>query len=456
MKYTKRSIAIFVTAAAVLSAASCGSAPAATTTTAAPVTAAADTVPDDTAAQDTKAPADTAAPETTAAVTEAEKVIPEDSEYVIENGITERMKALTHLVDGSRARLAKVFRKAQAGEPITIAYLGGSITQGSSAASPDTAYAGLTTDWFRKTFPDSKITAVNAGIGATGSYIGVYRTDRDVLSASPDLVFIDFSVNDTTEHTDRNIASYDGVIRKIWSADCAPAIVTIAMTMEDGTSFQKYHSEVCKAYGIPMISYHDAILDVIKNGHIKWTDISDDNIHPNSVGHVVLTEMITAWLQDALDNIDTLEKEPESDISTVYASDKYSTAYLVVPNDPANTGSTGWDIKAEDNFGNFGGYWRALSKDGTFTGVEPLKFEVEAKSVGVFFGKMTANGGSFDVVVDGEVAKTINSDFPGGWGNYVEAEEVIDFDECGKHTVEIVPHTGEKAVVMISALALTK
>ena len=277
-----------------------------------------------------------------------------------------------------------------------------------------------------------------------------------MLSASPDLVFIDFSVNDTTEHTDRNIASYDGVIRKIWSADCAPAIVTIAMTMEDGTSFQKYHSEVCKAYGIPMISYHDAILDVIKNGHIKWTDISDDNIHPNAVGHVVLTEMITAWLQDALDNIDTLENEPESDISAVYASDKYSTAYMVVPGDAANTGNTGWDVKAEDNFGNFGGYWRALSKDGTFEGVEPLKFEVDAKSVGVFFGKMTTNGGTFDVVVDGEVAKTINSDFPGGWGNYVEAEEVIDFDECGSHTVEIVPHTGEKSVVMISALALTK
>ena len=44
---------------------------------------------------------------------------------------------------------------------------------------------------------------------------------------------------------------------------------------------KKYHSEICRAYDIPMISYHDAILDVINNGHIKWTDISNDNIHPS-------------------------------------------------------------------------------------------------------------------------------------------------------------------------------
>ena len=60
-----------------------------------------------------------------------------------------------------------------------------------------------------------------------------------------------------------------------------------------------------------------------------------------------------------------------------------------------------------------------------------------------------------NVVVDGQVAKTINSDFTGGWGNYVEAEEVISFPETGKHTVEIVPHTGEKALINISAIAVS-
>ncbi len=448
----KKLTLILITAALLVSAASCGNNSPAASSGAATTTAAASAAAGTSAAGTTAAVTD-AAPETTTAA-KAEKTIPADSEYVIENGITDRMKALSVLNEGNRARLAKAMKKALNGEPLTVAYFGGSITQGSSAGN-DLCYARLTTNWFEKTFPDSKITYVNAGIGATGSYIGVYRADRDVTCHDPDIVFVDFSVNDTTEHTQRNTDSYDGVMRKLWFSDSKPAIVTIAMTMEDGTSFQKYHSQVTEAYDIPMISYHDAILDVIDNGHIVWDDISDDNIHPNVPGHAVLTEMITSYLQSVLDDIGNIDTEAESDLSVPFSSDKYSTASLVVPGSPENTNSTGWDVKQE-NFGNFGDCWRIMSKDGNFDGIEPLAFEVEAKSIGVFYGKMTAKGGTFDVYVDSKLIKTINSDFKGGWGNYVEAEEIIDFDECGKHFVDIVPHTGEKSVFTISALAITK
>lgn len=419
---------------------------------------------------DNPAPADTTAQtaasesaQTTAeapavTTTKEEKVIPEDSDFSVTDGvpdpITDRMKALSVLNEGNKARLAKAMTKAKNGEPITVAYLGGSITQGSSAGN-DLCYARLTTNWFEKTFPESKITYVNAGIGATGSYIGVYRADRDVTSKDPDIVFVDFSVNDTTEHTERNKASYDGVIRKLWFSESAPAIVTIAMTMDNGTSFQQYHSEICEAYDIPMISYHDAILDVIKKGHIAWADISDDNIHPNVPGHAVLTDMITSYLQSVLDDLDNIDTTVESDLSAPFISDKYATAGLVLPGSAEITNSTGWDLKS-DNFGNFGDDLRVLSRDGSFEGMEPLTFEVEAKSIGVFYGKMTKNAGVFDVEVDGNVVKTIDTDFTGGWGNYLEAEEIIDYAECGHHTVRIIPHVGQKGVVIISALAVTK
>ncbi len=377
--------------------------------------------------------------------------IPEDSEYVIENGVTDRMVALSTYIKGNQARIAKFVKKAQAGEKVTVAYLGGSITQGSSAG--DTlCYARLTTDWLIKTFPDAEIEYVRAGIGATGSYIGVHRAERDVVSKNPDLVFIDFTVNDTHANTQRDKESYEGLIKKLWESESAPAVVTIAMTQEDGTSFQEYHSDVCAAYNIPMISYREAILDVIDNGHIIWDDISDDNIHPNVPGHAVLTELITAYLQDVIDNVDSIDTENESDLSA--ANDKYEKAAILTPENSTPAVSTGWDYESTI-FGNFGGRWIARSTDGTFEGIEPLKFEVEAKNIGVFYAKLTTMGGTFDVVVDGQVAKTIDSRFPGGWGNYVEAEEVICFPETGKHTVEIVPHTGEKSMVSISAIAIS-
>lgn len=438
----KKILSVLCAAAVLLSVSGCGgTAEATTTTTTTP--AAGQTAPADSENE----------PASTPAQTEEEIEVPEDMEYVIESGITERMKALSTYVKGNQARLAKVFRKAKNGEEITVAYLGGSITQGSSAGD-DLCYARLTTNWLIEQFPDAKIKYVRAGIGATGSYIGVHRAQRDVTSKNPDLVFIDFSVNDTTEHTERNTDSYDSLIQLLWNSDSAPAVVTIAMTMEDGTSFQRYHSEICKAYQIPMISYREAILDVIKNGHIVWKDISDDNIHPNVTGHSVLTEIITAYLQDVIDNLDTIDTSVESDLSNPYTENRFMNAGLVSPENTTPIDDTGWQTQST-NFGNFGDHWTVRSTDGSFEGVNPLKFEVEAKNIGIFYGKLTTKGGTFDVVVDGTVAKTINSDFPGGWGSYVEAEEVISFDETGKHTVEIVPHTGEKAVINISAIAVS-
>ncbi len=404
--------------------------------------------------ENTAASTTTAADEqvSTPVTTEAEEIaIPDDEPYVIENGITDRMKALSTLVKGNQARLAKVFRRAQNGEKITVAYLGGSITQGSSAGD-GLCYSKLTTDWLMEQFPNAEIEYVRAGIGATGSYIGVFRAERDVLSKNPDLVFVDFSVNDTTEYTQRNINSYDSLLRKLYNSETSPAVVTIAMTQEDGTSFQDYHSEICEAYQIPMISYHDAILDVIRNGHIKWTDISDDNIHPNVTGHAVLTEIITAYLQDVIDNLDNIDAETESDLSEMFTENKYENANMLAADTYTPVEMSGWEYNS-NMFGNFGGYWTVRTKDGTFDGVGSLKFEVKgAKTIGLLYGKLTTAGGKFDVLVDGELAKSIDSSFPGGWGNYVEAEEIIDFEEAGDHTVEIVPTPGEKAVINISAV----
>lgn len=85
------------------------------------------------------------------------------------------------------AALAAVMRKAEAGEPVTIACIGGSITQGTISNGSDDSgvadkkcYADLFFSWWEQTFPDTEFTFINAGIGATDSYIGVHRVQRDI------------------------------------------------------------------------------------------------------------------------------------------------------------------------------------------------------------------------------------------------------------------------------------
>ena len=106
------------------------------------------------------------------------------------------------------ARLQAVLDKAARGEKVTVAAIGGSITRGASCKTPknDPAYTerlggeacwfDRTVAWFRQTFPQAEIIGINAGIGATPSFLGTFRLQRMVLDHQPDLVLVEFSVND--------------------------------------------------------------------------------------------------------------------------------------------------------------------------------------------------------------------------------------------------------------------
>lgn len=427
MKLTKKIITFICTAALMLLFAGCNSGESGETTT----TAAAE------------------APEETTAAIDLEN----ETAFTIDGGITDTMIQLSRLNEGNKARLAKVVKKAQGGEDITVAYLGGSITQGTSAGN-DLCYAKLTSNWLQEQFPDITVNYINAGIGATGSYIGVHRADRDVIANNPDLVFVEFSVNDTTENTQRNINSYDSLLRKLWNSASSPALICIGMTQQNGTSFQEQHAAVAKSYDLPFISYKDAILHVIDKGFIDWTDISDDNIHPNVPGHKILADLIDSYIGEVIANADSIDTAAESDFSTAYTDDIYKDATLLTPANLEPTEMVGF-TKQDDNFGNFNGYWRMVAKDGKYDGAK-LSFEITAKTIGLFYGEMVRRGGQFEVAIDGETVATVDGNFPNGWGNYVEAVELKSFEESGTHKVEIIPVEGTTtAQINISAFAIS-
>lgn len=365
------------------------------------------------------------------------------TEYVLGGELTDRMVALSELNIGNQVRLANAMKKAEAGENITVAYIGGSITQGSSAGD-NACYARLVTNWFQDTFTNSQINYVRAGIGATGSYIGVHRVENDVISHNPDIVFVEFSVNDTTENTMRNIRSYDSLLRKIWSSDSAPAVVCIGMTQQNGTTFQNYHYAVAKSYDLPFISYRNAILDVINNGYIQWTDISDDNIHPNTDGHSVLTQIITHYLQSVNENKDNVSGD-ESDFSTPYTTDKFADAAMLTPLNCDAGDETGViETQPDTGFGGFTGCWTKRGKDLFTDGSSAVVFkDVEAKNIGLLYGEEVKNGTLLNVYVDDVLVTTVDARFPNGWGSYAEAVELASFAETGKHTVKIVPESAE-------------
>ena len=77
-------------------------------------------------------------------------------EVHVEKGIVNR---------GNLYRLKALMMRVEAGDRMTLAFLGGSITQGSLSSQYTNCYAYLVFDWFVRKFPKTAFTYVNAVLG---------------------------------------------------------------------------------------------------------------------------------------------------------------------------------------------------------------------------------------------------------------------------------------------------
>jgi lysophospholipase L1-like esterase len=197
---------------------------------------------------------------------------------------------------GNHGRLQKIMEKAGAGDPITVGFIGGSITQGSLSSAPETCYAYLVTQWWRSRFPQSIVTYQNAGIGGTTSHFGTARAEEDLLVCQPDVVFVEFSVND--ENTPFYRETYEGLVRRILKQETAPAVVLIHNVCYDtGTNAQDQHVVIGRYYDLPCLSMKSSVYRAVAEGKLPVRDITPDDLHPNDEGHKLLAGLVIDYLE---------------------------------------------------------------------------------------------------------------------------------------------------------------
>lgn len=342
--------------------------------------------------------------------------------------VSEEMFQNALLNEGDLTRLAAVMKKAETGEEITVAVIGGSITQGSLASTQDKCYASIFFRWWQSAFPNTKINCINDGIGATTSYLGVHRIDKDLLPYKPDVVVVEFSVNDANTLFYKE--TYEDLIRRIMKEDNNPVVIPLFMTMEDGTSAATQHLMVGFTYNLPRISYGNAILKEISNNAFTWGDISPDDIHPNDKGHAIVGEILWKYLNNVYAKLDTISDEVSPLTTEPIFQEAYIDATILDSSNitPVSYGSFE-NAKVFDRFPND---WKTTGGD------QGIVFEVEAQNIGIMYYR-TVDGlsGQFDVYVDGEKATMLNANFKGGWGNYAETVEVYRSEEKKQHRIEI-------------------
>lgn len=354
----------------------------------------------------------------------------------LDEGVTDTMYSRAILNEGNLARLASAMKKAKDGGEITVGVIGGSITQGSLASVPANCYASKFSDWWVNKFPDAKVNFVNAGIGGTNSYLGVHRVDDQLLAYDPDVVVVEFSVNDIDRVM--NKYSYDSLVRKILSHSTNPAVMLLFTTEDNGTSLQDVHKEIGEAYNLPMISYHDVVYPEVAAGTLDWKDISPDNIHPNDAGHDIINQLLSRYLDSVYDRLDSITEEPAAFTDEPLTKDYYAAAKMYSAADITAVESEGFEVVEKAFYDQFHNNWQTASGG-------RLTFNIECRNFGVFYLCTTdGKSGKYEIYVDGERKGTINADFTGGWGNYGNTYQVIIGNDTGSHTIEIKPAEGSE------------
>jgi lysophospholipase L1-like esterase len=330
--------------------------------------------------------------------------------------------AKTSLVDvGDTARFHRVFEKSQRGEKITIGVIGGSITAGASATKPELRYANRITDWWKQKFPKAQVELINAGIGATGSDLACLRVQRDLLAHNPDVVIVEFGVNDP------NIKSfaetYEGTLRQILSAQSRAAVILLFVMDPAGKNSQEWQEKLGRHYRLPMVSYRDALWPQMQAGRLKWEDISPDVIHPNDFGH----DLVAKFLIHAFEAI---KKAPpassgEDALPAPMLTDLFQHTTMLTGSTLKPTTSTGWTYDEK------GQIWI------TKTPGSVIEVPIEGRQISVTFFKLKSDMGKAKVTVDNRPPVVIDGWFEATWGGAWQTTSVARDINPEMHRVKI-------------------
>jgi len=161
-----------------------------------------------------------------------------------------------------------VFKKLQAGRKQTVVVYGTSLSAGA-------AWTKALKSYFDKQFP-GLVTFINAAQSGEHSDWGVTNLQKRVLAKNPDLVFIEFSVNDAaTKHnisTERSKANLDKMVTALRQQN--PQMDIVLMTMNSGwdspdePSHKKYASDrphLADYYGVYRQYAHEHSLPLVDN-----------------------------------------------------------------------------------------------------------------------------------------------------------------------------------------------
>ena len=367
-------------------------------------------------------------------------------------------------------------RAARHGDRLTVVFFGASLTWGANASDQaNTSYRARIAERLEAEYPKAHFRFYDAAIGGTGSQLGVFRLDRDVLRRKPDLVFLDFSANDDIySDAPETLASYESLVRRLVAEAGVPVIQMIfpfqwnvTQGNTDGMKRRDAHIAIAGAYHTAVGDAIVLLQERIKSGAVTPAQIwPADGVHPGDLGYSLFAE--AGWLayQDAVKRklccrapdkmlyADTYMHQARVRVSTLYATNALPRGWH--PGTPSLTAAwhdglmSRWldDIVFASNREKTKG---ADGKDAN-TPITPERLKARfTGSMVMLFGEGTTKSGQYRVRIDGKVCtyvpwgKKESADLFDAstkrFGGTIQHVQVIatGLDTGAEHTIEIEP-----------------
>lgn len=307
-----------------------------------------------------------------------------------------------------REGLGNVMQKIQAGKEVTVAYFGGSITAANG-------WRPQTTAWLSKQYPGAKFKEIHAAIGGTGSNLGVFRMGHDVLQHKPDLIFVEFAVNDGGAKPEDIWKSMEGIVRQAWKQDGRTDLMFVYTIISNFTNDLKKGEcprsagsmeMLADFYGIPSVNFAQEVTEQLVAGKLVMSTTEKpadgviwfckDSCHPTEQGHRIYTDMLAQY-------IPLMEKSKPVDhaakLAKAFVPGNLESAKMVPVTESMLTGE--WTKLPETDsmqkaFGKrMGQVWKS-GKPGS-----KLTFRFKGTMAGVY-NLLTPAGGKIQVTVDGK------------------------------------------------------
>ncbi len=360
-------------------------------------------------------------------------VDPDGLDLGIDDELYAQMMEKSLYYEGNLDRIATFFNKLENGEEVTAGFIGGSITAGAGATSTLHTWNQLSCNWLQEQYSGSRVNCVNAGIGGTPSSYGIMRLERDVMVHNPDIVFIEFAVNDhEPSHTDiQNV--FESLVRTVLMDESAPAVVIVLSFCKDNDDLSfPFMKDVGKFYGVPVIDVHSAVSLGLENEAFDFETYVPDEVHPSDYGQHIICDTLEHYYRTTAEMVkaasaEDLEFKPLREDTITGAN--YTEVEFVSPEDLEIDSIGSWEI-TNMNYDSYTSAFHNIIGDDT----SPLVFTLNCKSLMMLSKGNSGSPANYSISVNGGEPIIIS-----GSTNVDTPQILIKGDEVKEYTITVTP-----------------